>query len=89
MENFSIIEPNINKLNQKIAEFKCREGYEPYIFASKETFEILTKPIEVEYEAFLDGKLGIYKSKSCSIGKYQGKKVFEDDTLKFGEIMLR
>ena len=79
----------MDKLNTKIAEFVYREGHEPYIFANKETLDALVKPIEQELK-FVSAATGIVSSfKSCFIGKYQGNKMFEDNTLKFGEIELR
>lgn len=90
MEKFSIVDKiNVNKLNTKVAEFVHREGYRPYIFANKETLEALAKPIEQELK-FVSAATGVTTLfKSCFIGKYQGDKMFEDDTLKFGEIELR
>ena len=92
METFSIVENiNVDKLNTKIAEFVYKEGYEPYIFANKETLDALVKPIEQELNFITSstGSTRIYVGKSCIVGKYQGNKMFEDDTLKFGEIELR
>ena len=90
MEKFSIVEKiNVDKLNTKIAEFVYREGHEPYIFANKETLEALVKPIEQELN-FVSTATGTVSSfKACLVGKYQGNKMFEDGTLKFGEIELR
>jgi hypothetical protein len=90
METFSIVDKiDVNKLNTKIAEFVYREGHEPYIFANKETLEILVKPIEHELK-FVSPITSVTTSfKRCFIGKYLGNKMFEDNTLKFGEIELR
>ena len=90
METFSIVDKiNVDKLNTKIAEFVYREGYEPYIFANKETVDALVKPIEQELK-FISASTGVVSSfKTCLVCKYQGYKMFEDDTLKFGEIELR
>lgn len=90
METFSIVDKiDVNKLNMKIAEFVYREGHEPYIFANKETLEALVKPIVHELK-FVSPITSVTTSfKRCFIGKYQGNKMFEDDTLKFGEIELR
>ena len=86
METFSIVDKiNVDKLNTKIAEFVYREGHEPYIFANKETL----KPIEHELK-FVSPITSVTTSfKRCFIGKYQGNKMFEGNTLKFGEIELR
>ena len=90
METFSIVEKiNVNKLNEKIAEFVYREGYEPHIFANNKTLDILTKPIEQElkFKSSVTGLTSLYKS--CLVGKYRDNKMFIDDTLGFGEIELR
>ena len=92
MEPFSIVDNiNVDKLNTKIAEFVYREGHKPYIFANKETLDALVKPIEQELNFITSstGSTRIYVGKSCLVGKYQGNKMYEDDTLKFGEIDLR
>lgn len=90
MEIFSIVDQiNVDKLNTKIAEFIHRKGHRPYIFANKETLDALVKPIEQELK-FVSAVTGVTTSfKSCPIGKYQDNKIFEDNTLKFGEIELR
>lgn len=90
MEKFSLVDKiNVDKLNTKIAEFVYKEGHEPYIFANKETLDTLVKPVEQELK-FVSAATGIVTSfKRCLVGKYQGNKMFEDDTLKFGEIELR
>ena len=91
METFSIVDKiNVDKLNTKVAEFVYREGHEPYIFANKETFDALVKPIE-QTEMFMNSwGIGLVSSsKGCLTGMYRGNKMFRDDTLKFGEIELR
>lgn len=90
METFSIVDKiNVDKLNMKVEEFIYRKGHRPYIFVNKETLEALTKSIEQELK-FVSAATGIVSSfKSCLIGKYYGNKMFEDYTLKFGEIELR
>lgn len=90
MEIFSIVDKiNADKLNTKIEEFIYRKGHRPYIFANKETLDVLVKPIEQELK-FVSATTNVTTSfKSCFIGKYQDNKMFEDDTLKFGEIELR
>lgn len=90
METFSIVDKiNVNKLNTKVEEFIYREGHEPYIFANKETLDALVKPIEQELK-FISASTGVVSSfKTCLVGKYHGYKMFEDNTLKFGEIELR
>lgn len=92
MEIFSIVDKiNVDKLNTKIAEFVYRKGHRPYIFANKDTLDALVKPVEQELDYITSptGNTRIYVGKSCSVGKYQDNKMFEDNTLKFGEIELR
>ena len=90
MEIFSIVDKiDADKLNTKIAEFIYRKGHRPYIFANKETLEALVKPVEQKLK-FVSAATGVTTSfTSCFIGKYQENKMFEDDTLKFGEIEMR
>ncbi len=89
METFSIVDKiNVDKLDTKVAEFVYREGHEPYIFANKETLDALVKPIEQD-KIRISSNWCCKSFKACLVGKYQGNKMFEDDTLKFGEIELR
>lgn len=87
-EKFSIVkELDIEKLSEKIAHFVYENGHDPYIFANYTTLEALMKPCRQEmiFTSF-DGKKTLYKGLIC---KYQGYKMFEDNTLEFGEIELR
>lgn len=89
-EKFSIVKQlNMMKLNEKLSEFFNVNGYIPKIFASNETLEALKKPYEQEMKRieFVDG--GVFTKAEGLIGEYQGYKIFEDDTLEFGEIELR
>ena len=89
-EKFSIIKQlDTEKLNEKIAYFVYENGHDPYIFANDSTLEALMKPYEqkMKYVEFIDG--GVIKKAEGMIGKYQGYKMFEDNTLEFGEIELR
>ena len=87
-EKFSIVKQlDTEKLNEKIAYFVYENGHDPYIFANNTTLEALKKSYEQEmmFTSF-DGKKTICKG---LIGKYHGYKMFEDNTLDFGEIELR
>lgn len=87
-EKFSIVRQlDTEKLGGKIAYFVHENGHNPYIFANNATLEALKKPYEQEmvFTSF-DGKKTLYKG---LIGRYQGYKMFEDNTLKYGEIELR
>ena len=58
------------------------ESYYPYIFANKDTINRLMEQHNVS--VFKNGK-----TSNALVGYYLGNKVFEDNTLKFGEIELR
>ena len=88
METFSIVKQfDEAKLREKIIYFVHENGYNPYIFANHGTLEVLKKPYaqDITFTRF-DGKKTLYKDLIC---KYQGCKIFEDNTLEFGEIELR
>lgn len=93
MNTFSIADKiNINKLNEKISEFVRKEGHEPYIFANKETLDALVDSLIDEHLKCVSSLPYITITTSYNsylVGKYQGNKIFRDDTLKFGEIELR
>lgn len=89
-EKFSIVKQlDTEQLSEKIAYFAYENGHDPYIFANNATLEALKKPYEQEMKRieFIDG--GVLAKAEGLIGKYQGYKMFEDNTLKFGEIELR
>lgn len=82
MEKFSIADKiNINILNRKIAEFACKEHHEPYVFTNRETIDTLMKQTSIDFNSVT------YLREL--VGRYKGRKMFIDDTLKFGEIELR
>ena len=59
-----------------------------------EIFSIVDKinvdKLNTKIAEFVSAATGIVSSfKTFLVGKYQGNKMFEDDTLKFGEIELR
>ena len=87
-EKFSIVKQlDTEKLSGKIAYFVYENGHDPYIFANHETLEALKKPYEQEMVfTHFDGKKILCKG---LISRYQGYKMFEDNTLKYGEIELR
>lgn len=88
METFSIVKQfDESKLREKIIYFVHENGYNPYIFGNHGTLEVLKKPYaqDITFTRF-DGKKTLYKDLIC---KYQGCKIFEDNTLEFGEIELR
>jgi hypothetical protein len=87
-KKFSIVRQlDTEKLSGRIAYFVYENGHNPYIFANNATLEALKKPYEQEmvFTSF-DGKKTLFKG---LIGRHQGYKMFEDNTLKYGEIELR
>ena len=88
VEKFSIVKQlDTEELNKRLSEFICKNWYNPYIFVNHETLESLMKPYEDDlsynkWDGYYIGHTGL-------IGKYQGYKIFEDNTLDFGEIELR
>lgn len=91
-EKFSIVkQPDTEQLSEKIAYFVYENGHDPYIFANNATLEALKKPYEQEMKRieFIDGGVLAICTNKGLIGKYQGYKMFEDNTLELGEIKLR
>ncbi len=74
---------DFNKLNKSIDKFECEKRYTPYIFMDSETIDEIIKVIGFSQ----DGLCGSKNYYSC--GSYNGRKVFCDNTLNFGEIELR
>ena len=74
-----LIELNKEKLSKKIDDFTSKNGYIPYIFVNRDTLKILKEPIEPVMVFFYGGL----------VEEYLGCKIFEDNTLKFGEVELR
>lgn len=100
MENFSIANVDVNKLHRKIDEFICNEGQAPYIFANLETYECLARQMDLDFNEikmsgsklkfnYFSNDAYFFKDDSGMIAMYCGNKAFVDDTLKFGEIVLR
>ena len=58
------------------------ESYYPYIFANKDTINRLVDQCKVS--VFENAKIS-----GGLVGYYLGNKLFEDNTLKFGEVELR
>lgn len=100
MENFSIANVDVDKLHRKIDEFTCNEGQAPYIFANLETYECLARQMDLDFNEtkmsglelkfnYFSNDAYFFKDDSGMIAMYHGNKIYENDTLKFGEIELR
>lgn len=76
-------------LQTSIGIFRSRHEnmfIDPYIFLSKETFDDLCKLLDPNYD---DSKRIRKNEKLGFPGYYQGCKMFEDNTLPYGEVELR
>lgn len=76
-------------LQSSIGIFKSKHEnmfVNPYIFINKKTFDDLCKLLNPNY----DGNKRIQKDEKLGfLGYYQGCKMFEDNTLDYGEVELR
>ena len=75
---------DVDKLNEKIAEFPIIEAHNPYIFMNEDTMRELIAKIIIKYPSD-----DITIKDRYRVGVYQGNKVFIDDTKSFGEVELR
>lgn len=81
---FSIIQKriNYNKLQEMIDDYCCINMKEPYLFMNNETVEDIVKDL-----GFNNGLPGVNISGVC--GRFQGCKLFCDNTLNYGEVEMR
>lgn len=86
VERFSIVKKiNMERLDEKIADFISKNGYDPCIFVNNEMLKEIVEPCRRAVTlTLLCGKRA-----SCLINRYHGYRLFEDNTLDFGEIELR
>ena len=74
---------NMEKLNNEILMYKVEYKTDPYLFMSKGTFHALSEDFSNSTgEMLSDWSTGYF-------AKYNGCKVFRNDSLKYGEIELR
>ena len=91
-EKFLIIKQlDTEKLDTRIDKFMTVNNYDPYVFTSKETISVLISHETDDLGDKLSKLIFDYmflkeQGYSCM---YQGYKMFEDNTLEFGEIELR
>lgn len=78
----SVLRKNMYEQQETVRNNTGDENYYPYIFANKDTINRLADHGGVS--VFKDAKI-----LNGLVGYYLGNKVFEDNTLKFGEIELR
>ena len=78
----NVLRSNMYEQQETVRNNTGDESYYPYIFANKDTINRLMDQHNVS----------VFKNEKTSgglIGYYLGNKIFEDNTLKFGEIELR
>lgn len=74
---------NMEKLNNEILMYKVEYKTDPYLFMSKGTFYALSEDFSNSTgETLSDWSTGYF-------AKYNGYKIFRNDSLKYGEIELR
>lgn len=78
----SVLRKNMYEQQETIRNSTGNESYYPYIFANKDTINRLVDQCKVS--VFENAKIS-----GGLVGYYLGNKVFEDNTLKFGEVELR
>lgn len=84
-EKFSIQTKKIDiqKLNIQIQDFERHNNFRPYVFANHETIK--------ELDSIVGSGSGLctFKESDCFVGEFAAYRVYQDDTLRFGEIELR
>ena len=84
MEKFSILRLDVNKLNREICNFEYKENERPCIFVRGNTFKTICPAVDLKHSS------SFVKSQSEGLlADLDSYKVFIDDSLDFGEIVLR
>lgn len=90
IEKFSTIyDLDLSRLYQKLIDFSKKSGYDPYIFANHDTLQDIR--VHAGYAGSIKeiGNTEVVVMDDIWIARYQRYKMFEDNTLKYGEIELR
>mgnify|MGYP004701386083 CR=1 FL=1 len=84
-EKFSIQAKKINiqELNIQIQNFEKYNNFKPYIFANHETIKELDSIVGSGSELY------VFKESDCFVGEFTRHRVYQDSTLRFGEVELR
>ena len=84
-KTFSIVEKaiNYNTLHKEIDNYYMENNNFPYIFMNDETLDLMIDATGLS----ANGLHGVNTKGLC--GRFQGNKVFCDNTLSFGEVELR
>ena len=89
-KKFSIVKViDLEKLNNEICLYESKTGNtDTYIFMNYDTINSIKEQTIHGIEDYYN--YNFYLQKHCGlIGRYQGYKVFIDDTLSFGEVEIR
>ena len=78
-----IITSDNQKLSDEIIKYECIHNQISYLFMNGQTMKALA-----ELTAMRIPTLDI-NTKDCILTKYEGRKVFQNDELEFGEIEIR
>ena len=74
---------DLTKMNKDIDKFECENKYSPYIFMEEDTLDDLINMIWYSSDGLH------WAGKRFLCGRYNGRKVFCDNTLDYGEVELR
>lgn len=78
-----IITLDNRKLSDEIAKYECISNQTAYLFMNQSTMKALSNltALKIPYMKI--------DTEDCILAKYNGKKVFRNDDLEFGEIEVR
>ena len=74
---------DIQKLNIQIQDFERYNNFRPYVFANHETIK------ELDSVVGSGSELCTFKKDGCFVGEFTRHRVYQDGTLRFGEVELR
>lgn len=80
---------DLKRFYQKLIDFSKKSGYDPYIFANHDTLQAIRVPIGQAASIKGIGDTEVIAMDDSWITRYRSYKMFEDNTLKYGEIELR
>lgn len=82
-----------DKLNEEIYRFELLSNQKAYIFMNNSTMECLKGTANISSISEIDSYKRAFMNSSCRpsgvIAVYNGRKIYENDDLKFGEIEIR
>lgn len=81
-------ELNFENLDMLIRTKEFKEDEDAILFMSRDTCDELYNQLACHY-SFKTEPRNIFKESKGYMGKYAGRKIFEDNELKFGEVDIR